>query len=252
MKIAVSIFLNQNLIQLKEKIKTAKLGGADVVELRADSEPEISEDDLLELKTISNNLKIPVIFTLRSKKEGGKYNFPFAKKLKLTEKVLSLNFDYLDIELEFLEKLKKSVPDLKGGSITKIILSKHNLKGTETLAGLKRIKKRMLDLKPDIIKIAVLARNKETSKNILKLIKEARGEGKNIIGIVMGERGKDVRLKALADNYFSYFCLNEKEKTAPGQPSLNEFKKQTKLTEVRHLLTLINQNEVGKKENSKH
>lgn len=223
MKIAVSIFINGNFVKLKEKMKTAKLEGADVVELRADSYPKITENDLLKLKEISKGLKISVIFTLRSKKEGGKCNFSFAKKLKLTEKALSLNFDYLDIELKFLEKLGENVLKLKGDSGTKIILSYHNPKGAETLEELRQIKKRMLNLKPDIMKLAVFSRSEKTNQDILKLIQETKKEGKNIIGIAMGEKGKSARLKAISDNYFSYFCLNEKEKTAPGQMSLAEF-----------------------------
>ncbi len=219
-RIVVSIFVDRNFEKLKEKLKTAKLEGTDVVELRADSEPEISEHDLVKLRAISKNFKIPAIFTLRSKEEGGKNNFPFAKKLKLLKKAIDLNFEYVDIELKFLEKLGKNVPDLKGKSRTKIILSFHNLKGTETLEGLRRIKKRMLNLKPDVIKIAVFSKSEKTNQDILKLIKEAKREGKNIIGIAMGEKGKDARLKAIPENYFSYFCLNEKEKTAPGQISL--------------------------------
>jgi 3-dehydroquinate dehydratase type I len=222
-RIVVSIFVDRNFEKLKEKLKIAKLEGADVVELRADSYPEITENDLLKLKEISNNIKIPVIFTLRSREEGGKHNFSFEKKLKLTEKALNLNFDYLDIELKFLEKLKKNVPDLKGDSRAKIILSFHNLKGAETLEGLRGLKKRMLNLKPDIGKLAVFSRSEKTNQDVLKIIKETKREGKNIIGIAMGEKGRDARLKAIPENYFSYFCLNEKEKTASGQMSLAEF-----------------------------
>lgn len=237
MKIVVSIFVQGNFAQLKEKIKTAKLERADVVELRADSYSKISESDLDRLKKISKELKIPAIFTLRTKEEGGRYNFSFAKKLKLTEKALNLNFDYIDIELKFLEKLGKNVPYLKGNSKTKIILSYHNLKGTESLEGLRGIKKRMSALKPDVIKIAVFSRNEKmpisssildkvgTNQDILKLIKETKREGRHIIGIAMGKKGKTARLKALSDNYFSYFSLNEKEKTAPGQLSLTDFQK---------------------------
>jgi 3-dehydroquinate dehydratase/shikimate dehydrogenase len=236
-RIVVSIFVDKNFAQLKEKIKIAKLEGADVVELRADSYPKIIENDLLKLKGISNNLKIPIIFTLRSREEGGKHNFSFEKKLKLLKKAIDLNFEYIDIELKFLQRLGKNVPDLKGNSKTKIILSFHNLKGAETLEGLRQIKKRIASLKPDVIKLAVFSRSEKTNQDILKIIGETKREGKhkflfrnfsnfeikNIIGIALGEKGKDARLKAIPENYFSYFCLNEKEKTAPGQISLAEF-----------------------------
>ena len=228
MKIVASIFITENFSELKEKIKTAKLKGAEVVELRADSYRKISQDDLGKLKEISKDLKIPLIFTLRAKEEGGKSNFPFEKKLNLIKKAIDLNFDYLDIELKFLEKLGKNVFELKGNSKTKIILSYHNLKGAESLEGLRRIKKRMLALKPDVIKLAVFSRSEKTNQNILKLIKETKREGKNQIGIAMGEKGRSARLKALADNYFSYFCLTEKEKTGPGQMSLSDLKKNEK------------------------
>ena len=180
---------------------------------------------LLKLKQISEELKMPVIFTLRSREEGGRSHFPFEKKLSLIKKVLKLNFDYFDIELKFLEKLKESIPNLKGDSKTKIILSYHNLKGAEDIEKLRMIKKRMLNLKADVIKIAVFSRGEKTNQDILKLIKETKREGKNIIGIAMGKKGRNARLKAIPENYFSYFCLSEKEKTAPGQMSLKKWKK---------------------------
>lgn len=225
MKIVISIFVSGDFEKLKEKMKTAKLKGADAVELRADSYAEIGENDLSELKEISKKLRIPVIFTLRSKEEGGKNGFSFENKLKLTKKALALNFDYIDIELKFLEELGDNVPDLKGKSKAKIILSEHDFKEMDAgIEKLRKIKKRMADLKPDVMKIAVLSKGKKTNGNILKLIKETKEDGKNIIGIAMGQMGKEARLKAIQDNYFSYFSLNEKEKTAPGQISLEEFK----------------------------
>lgn len=222
--LVVSIFIQGNFAQLKEKIKIAKLEGADAVELRADSRPKIAENDLLKLKKISRELKIPVIFTLRSREEGGRYNFSPERRLNLIKRALELNFDYLDIELKFLEKLEKNVPDFKEKSKTKIILSYHNLKSAENFEGLRMIKKRMLALEPDIMKIAVFSKAEKTNQDILNLVKETKREGKKIIGIAMGEKGRIARLKAISDNYFSYFCLDEKEKTAPGQISLAEFK----------------------------
>jgi len=219
-RIVVSLFFEGNFKRLKEKMEVAKLRGADAVELRIDAEPKIVEKDLLKLKGISERLKIPVIFTLRSKEEGGKYDFPFGRKLKLIKRALQLNFDYLDIELKFLEKLEKNIPQLKGSSKTKIILSYHNLKGAEGFKKLREIKKRMLILKPDVIKIAVFSKSEKTNQDILKLIRETKQEGKKIIGISMGEKGREARLKAIAENEFSYFSLDEK--TAPGQISLAE------------------------------
>jgi 3-dehydroquinate dehydratase-1 len=225
-KIVTSIFLNRDLAKIREKIRRAKREGANCIELRGDSYPKISQEDLFKLRRISKELNIPTIFTLRAREEGGRYHFSVERKLNLIKKAIDLNFEYLDIELRFLEKLKKTVFDLKRNSKTKVILSHHNLKGAKDINELRKIKNKMLNLGADILKIAVFSKSKSTNQDILELIREAKREGRKFIGITMGKKGKEVRIKGLLEgNYFGYFSSNKKEETAPGQISLAELKK---------------------------
>ena len=138
-----------------------------------------------------------------------------------------MGFEYVDLELGFLEKMKMTAIGLKNGSKTKIILSYHNFKNPFKIKDLREIKKRMLALKPDIMKIAVFSQGEGTNRAVLRLIRETKKEGKNIIGIAMGEKGKGARVKGLsAGNYLDYFALNKRERTAPGQLLLCDLKEE--------------------------
>jgi len=234
-KIAVPIFLNKDFGKLREKIREAKKKGGEAIELRGDSFSEIREEDLEKLREICQKEKILAIFTLRDKEEGGKLSFPFERKLRLIKKALSLNFEFLDLEWKFLERLKTDWKRLKGKSRTKLILSYHNFKKRYTLPELKRIKNKISSFHPDIVKIAIFSFGERENKAVLELIKRE----KNIIGIAMGEKGKKARLEGIFYNFFSYFSLNEK--SAPGQLSLEDLKTWQKILALRKKLDKISE-----------
>ncbi len=234
-RIALPIFIRSDFGKLEEKIKTAKRKGAEIIELRIDSYPGIKIDELRKLKKILEKWKLPAIFTIRTKEEGGRFRFPEEKKLKLIREGIRLGFEYLDVELAFLEKMKISLSSLKRNSKTKIILSYHNFKDALRIGDLRKIKKRMSAFGPDIIKIAVFSQGEETNRAVLRLIREAKKQGENIIGIAMGEKGKEARIRGLsAGNYLDYFALSRKESTAPGQVLLS-FLKAGKSKEIQKL-----------------
>ncbi len=236
-KIVVPLFFKGDLKEIIDKTKLAKKEGAKVIEIRGDSFLQICEKDLEKLKEISKKLKIPFILTLREKKEGGVFQIPFEKKQNLIKKAILLNFDFLDIELEFLEKLKKNAKELKGNSKTKIILSYHNFKDKVNLKKLKEIKKRMEALKPDILKFAFLPKTKRENQIILKFLKQLKKERKKSILISMGELGKRSRLETIEDNFFSYFAL--KDKTGPGQLTIEQLKAWKEILKLRKKLDKI-------------
>jgi 3-dehydroquinate dehydratase type I len=225
-KIVIPIFLNSDFKKIERKIKKAKILGADFVELRADSFFQIKKEDLRKLRKILKKLKIPGIFTLRSKEEGGKFNFEKEKKLELIKEAINLGFEFVDVEMSFLEKIGKDVLSLKKKSKVKIILSYHNFKKPLTFREIEKIKRKMEKLKPDIYKIAVISKGKFKKEPILKLIEKAKKEKKKIIAIAMGEKAKFLRIKAMKmGNYLNYFSLDPKEKTAPGQVWIGDLDK---------------------------
>ncbi|MCD6148354.1 type I 3-dehydroquinate dehydratase [bacterium] len=234
-RIASPIFISSDFGKLEEKIKTAKRKGAEIIELRIDSYPGIKISEVRKLKKILEKRKLPAIFTIRAKEEGGRFYFPEEKKLKLIREGIRLGFEYLDVELTFLEKMKIGLSSLKRNPKTKIILSYHNFKNTLKIGDLRKIKKRMSAFGPDIIKIAVFSQGEETNRAVLRLIREAKKQGENIIGIAMGKKGKEARIKGLsAGNYLDYFAISRKESTAPGQILLS-FLKADKSKEIQKL-----------------
>lgn len=67
----------------------AKKCGADLVELRVDLLRNYNYSEIL-IKNIKKNLKLPIICTIRIKKEGGKFDKPETEQLKLFKKTYSI------------------------------------------------------------------------------------------------------------------------------------------------------------------
>ena len=83
----------------------------------------------------------------------------------------------------------------------------------------------MEKLKPDIIKIATLAKSDADAVKIITLAKMLEQQGIRHILIGMGERGKLTRiLTPTLGGEMMFAVLNKKESTAPGQMTMRELK----------------------------
>lgn len=96
-------------------------GFIDVIEYRLDDLP-FTPEKLVELK---QQMNLPVMFTLRSARHGGKFDESLEIRLEKLEGMAKANPEYLDIEDDvpdcFFEHIKKNYPDIK------IIQSYHQL-----------------------------------------------------------------------------------------------------------------------------
>ncbi len=185
------------------------LSEADVVELWV---KKINKKDLIKTIEIIKKSNKPIIYKTTS-----------ASIDKLNEEILETS-EYIDIDSEsdgnFIKNIKKKYKRIK------IIISHHNFKETPYEKELAKIAKKILKKKPDIIKLAFLAKSVSDSFRILDFLQDLNKKGIKAICVGMGEYGLLTRVAGdLFGNYMMYFAQNNKMKSAPGQITIKEFKK---------------------------
>lgn len=187
---------------------TKALEYAEMVELRLDFFKTI---DLAALKELRVAFAIPMIFTLRSKAQGGSYNKDEEDRLQDIQRLLELKPEYLDLENHVSHHLIDEI--VEKNPQTKVIISYHNF--THTPERLEKIYQEMRKTKAYYYKIAVQANHSIDVLHLLLLAYESQGK---IIAISMGTLGQVSRiLGPLVGSPISYATVDDELKTAPGQ-----------------------------------
>ncbi len=171
-----------------------------------------------EIKNIDGNFLLE-IFSFKEK--------PFIYKsysnLENIKKILSHKIEFIDLDVSSPFKIIKEVRSLSPK--IKIILSFHDFKKTPSTQILKKIIKKMLIKKADIIKLAVYAKNFNDSLRILALLEELNKNKIKAICLCMGKEGRITRTSGhLFGNYLMYAPIKTEDKTADGQISVKELK----------------------------
>jgi 3-dehydroquinate dehydratase / shikimate dehydrogenase len=168
---------------------------ADLIELRLDT---FSSCDNLPSFTK------PLIFTLRTKEQGGHFVGSHEERLSLLNSLAYLNPAYIDIE--------HNVPEfhIEGA---KRICSYHHF--TETPEDFDSIYEGMCNtMRADIYKIATTANSVTDLLRLLAFVKRSE----NVAGMCMGDFGHTSRiLGPVAGSRLTYACLPGSQGTVPGQ-----------------------------------
>ena len=152
------------------------------------------------------------------------------KNLKNLKKNIIKKSKYIDIDLnasvkaekDLIKKIKKINPKIK------VIISYHNFKETPYEKDLKKIYRKMLSQKADIVKFATQAKKISDSFRMLDFLSSLNGKKQKAICLCMGNEGLLTRISGhLFGNYLMYFSMDEKSKTAEGQITIRKFKKFT-------------------------
>ena len=164
---------------------------------------------------------IPLIVTFRRRSNGGGFGGNEAEQVAVLEKAVEADVPFVDIEIETIESfLNGRLSSLKR-TATRFIVSYHNFE--ETPADLEAIYHRLRRIKPDVLKIATLARSFSDNFRLLDLIEKAKGENLPIIVVAMGELGLYSRIVAPARGAFlTYGSVDSGRETAPGQLSATD------------------------------
>lgn len=183
---------------------------ADLLELRLDLFESL---DLHALRELRATFSIPMIFTLRSSVERGKYTGTEEMRLVEIWRLAELNPEYLDLEyhiaLEFIDEISSRFPAIK------LILSLHDFSDMpEDLEGLYR---KMQKIPASFYKLAVTA---NSCIDALRLMCWAKGKDEKLIVISMGDHGQASRiLGPVIGSPITYAALEEGQECAPGQLS---------------------------------
>lgn len=224
--------------ELRAAIAHAVAEGADIVELRMDClEDEAQlEQATLELSSIFQARTRPHILTLRAFEQGGarESNRESNHELNLERRVRfwTENFstgreraDYADLELDTAEhfKAEEDRRAMKLIDWSKVICSHHDF--ARVPVDLENIFARMLQTPARILKIALAAVDITDSLQVFRLLEQARGAGREMIAVAMGEAGLLTRILAPARGAFLTFgALAREHSTAPGQITARELR----------------------------
>ncbi|MCD6094155.1 MAG: type I 3-dehydroquinate dehydratase [Candidatus Omnitrophica bacterium] len=204
-------------------LKPSLLKKVDILEVRIDCFKNIEEENVIRFisaikKTCLTALRkaLPIIATIRSKKEGGVRYISSLSRLQLFRTIIPLA-DAVDVELSssILDEVAGEAKEKK----KRVILSYHNFKQTPSEQRLKEIIKTAEKRGGEIIKIACFAKSKKDTLRLLNLLFKHRE--KNIVAISLGEEGVISRfLFPFFGSLWTYACLDKP--FAPGQVNINK------------------------------
>jgi len=158
----------------------------------------------------------PVLLTVRSAREGGKWFAPEKARRALIEE--SLGFvSAVDIELD--SRILEPVVDASHKTRRTVIASSHDFAGTPSPARLRKIIARARDKGADVVKIATMIRRKTDVAVLESVLSEKSGGPLCLIG--MGTKGVASRVSlACAGSCLTYGYLSRS--AAPGQISCRQ------------------------------
>lgn len=201
----------------------------DLVEWRVDFFEDVEDTE----KVIAVSQKIgeifkekPVLFTFRTKQEGGEYAFSDQQYFDLYKAMIEKGtLDLLDVELFMDDKQVQQVIQLAHAKGIKIVMCNHDFNQTPPQAEIVQRLKNMQEKNADICKIAVMP---QTSADVLTLL-AATNEMKTsyadrpIVTMSMGQLGMISRLSGEAFGSAMTFGAAKKA-SAPGQVPVAELR----------------------------
>lgn len=201
-------------------IQKAKQRGANLIEVRVDSFRRLDNAWVNQKLRSFRKLGMPIIGTIRSRREGGRRFIPDSRRADLFKEILPF-VDGVDLELGS-ERLRKALLASAHRRRKQVILSYHNFRNTPSDAALAGLVDRARRAGADIVKIAVTPKRKEDVARLLLFT--YRNREKNLIAIAMGPRGKASRvLASLFGSLLTYSFVGRPQ--APGQLSFEVLRK---------------------------
>ncbi len=206
--------------------------GSDAVELRVDlledpqnpNAPPSVDYVANQLAILHGSTSLPVIFTIRTQSQGGKFpdNAPLELVASIYHLALRMGVEFLDLEIQFPDSLLRQISGAKGH--TKILASHHDPKNTlswENGSWMQFYNKALLY--GDIVKLVGVATSQEDNLQLLQFKKSAAsGHETPLIAINMGLNGQLSRIQNDFLTPVSHPALPFK--AAPGQLSAAEIR----------------------------
>lgn len=150
----------QDFLYNAKKLKNTKL---DLVEVRIDYLDKVEDLDYVKdlikrLREILN--EIPILFTFRSIKEGGKREISLEYYKKLNIEIAKTGYvDLIDVELFIGDDIVKEIVDKAHNTNVKVVMSNHDFNKTPDKEEIVKRLCKMQDLNADLPKIAVMPKS---------------------------------------------------------------------------------------------
>jgi len=203
--------------------------GADVVEWRVDW-----YDDCGQFPAVAETLRLlrdilgdtPVLFTLRTAKEGGKKEITPEDYVKLNQDVIKSGYiDMVDAELFTGDAYVQSIIEIAHNFGVIVVASNHEFHRTPEKEELIKRLIKMQELGADIPKIAVMPQNKKDVLTLLAATEEMTGEHARGPIITMSMTGTGVISRLCGEVFGSSLTFGAVGKgSAPGQLGVKELR----------------------------
>ncbi len=201
----------------------------DLVEWRADFFEDVLKPSCIikileDLRELCGEL--PLLFTYRTKKEGGGFALPVQEYADLLLEAARSQFaDLFDVELSTSSDVLSGLISGIHSYGAKVILSSHNFEAAPSLSDMLSKLHKMQDLGADLVKIAVMPHCASDVLALLSAIETIDREGQTpVIGMAMGGTGLISRLSGEIFGSAVTFGAAEKA-SAPGQIDAAELRR---------------------------
>ena len=225
-KICIPI-TGKNETALREEVSVVKTSCCDIVEWRVDHFEEI--DDIEKVKDMLRELKlllgrIPILFTCRTKKEGGEKEISAEDYMDLYRAVISTgNTDLVDVEMTMGEEVCHELIECAHGNHIYAVMSSHDFEKTPDKETLISRFRAMQEQGADVPKIAVMPHNAADVLTLLSATQEftEKYADRPVISMSMGWLGSISRISG--EFFGSALTFGAaKHVSAPGQLSVND------------------------------
>lgn len=213
--------------EILESVKAIKKVRPDIVEWRADwfdRGTEFASDKVILEKLRSELGNIPVLFTFRTFKEGGKKQIALSDYIALNEQAACSRLtDLIDVELFTGDAAVEELIKVSHRYGTKVVVSNHDFEKTPEKGEIINRLSKMKELGADLPKIAVMPQSKKDVLTLLDATQEAAKHGP-VITMSMAATGVISRL--CGEIFGSALTFGAVGKSsAPGQIDAEELKK---------------------------
>lgn len=202
---------------------------ADMVEWRGDWFADIFESE--EVKNLLMQLRqelgnVPLLFTFRTKGEGGEREIDAEQYIRLNALVIETGcVDLIDIEVFGQNKVAQELIAMAHEYGVKVVGSNHNFQETPRKDELVQCMCQMATVGADILKIAVMPQSEKDVLTLLSATEEMKTihTGKPIVTMSMSDMGMISRV--VGETFGSAITFGALDKaSAPGQMGVKELK----------------------------
>ena len=219
----------KNREEIIEEMGIVKKSNPDLIEWRVDffEESDNPEGVCEMLGTINDSFKqIPVLFTFRTKEEGGEKSIMSEDYVKLLKEVSERRLaDIVDVQVFWYgEKSEDFIKELKETGAV-VLASSHHFEGTPSVREMSDALYTMENRGADIIKLAVMPQSGKDVCALLEATMERKEHSnKPMITMSMGQSGMLSRICGELTGSCVTFASG-KQASAPGQIKADELKK---------------------------